>query len=108
MSEKTLQARIVGRAKRRGWVVKHVGKGIAAFDAAGNPIYVSTAKSMPDLFLLHERAERVLTIECKREEGDFEPGQEEFIALLNLCGVPSVVARPSDLRLGRVDAILKA
>lgn len=106
MSEKTLQDRIIGRAKRRGWDVKHVGKGIAAFSADGSPIFVSTAKSFPDLFMLHEGQLRALAIECKREDGEFEPGQLEYLQLLNLCGIPAVVIRPSDLRLGRVDAIL--
>lgn len=106
MSEKTLQARIVARAKTRGWVVKHVGKGIAAFDATGAPIFVSTAKNFPDLFMLHEEWRRVMAIECKKEDADFEPGQLEYLQLLNTCGIPAVVVRPSDLRLGRVNAIL--
>ena len=106
MSEATLQERVVDRAQRRGWVVKHVGKGIAAFDSAGNPIFVSTAKSFPDLFLLHERMQRALAIELKKELADFEPGQIEYLQLLNVCGVPAVVVRPSDLREGRVNAIL--
>lgn len=106
MSEKTLQNRVVGRAKRRGWDVKHVGKGTVASDAAGNPIIVSSAKSFPDLFMLHEGMRRALAIELKREQGEFEPGQLEYLQLLNLCGIPAVVIRPSDLREGRVDAIL--
>ena len=107
MSEKTLQSRVVGRAKRRGWDVKHVGKGTVASDANGNPIIVSSAKSFPDLFMLHEGMRRALAIELKREQGDFEPGQLEYLQLLNTCGIPAVVVRPSDLREGRVDAILE-
>jgi len=106
MSEKKLQERVVDRAKRRGWDVKHVGKGIAAFDSLGNPIYVSTAKSFPDLFMLHEVRQTVLAIELKREEGEFERGQLEYLQLLNTCGIPAVVIRPSDLRRGIVNAIL--
>lgn len=106
ISEKTLQSRVMDRAKRRGWNVKHVGKGIAAFDATGNPIFVSTAKSFPDLFMLHERRRLVLAIELKKEEAEFEEGQLEYLALLNLCGIPAVVIRPSDLRKGVVNAIL--
>lgn len=106
MSEKTLQERVVDRAKRRGWTVKHVGKGIAAYDAEGSPIYVSTAKSFPDLFMLHEGRRLVLAVELKREEGEFEPGQLEYLQLLNICGVPAIVIRPSDLRRGIVNAIL--
>lgn len=107
MTEATLQERIIARAKRKGWNVKHVGKGIAAFDAEGNPIFVSTAKSFPDLFMLHERRGAVLAIECKKEAGTFEEGQLEYLQLLNRCGIPAVVCRPSDLRLGRVNAILE-
>lgn len=106
MSEKTLQDRVVGRAQRKGWVVKHVGKGIAAYDKAGNPIYVSTAKSFPDLFLLHERQRRAMAIELKKEKADYEPGQLEYLQLLNLCGIPAVTIRPHHLRDGTVAAIL--
>ncbi len=108
MSEKVLQARVMARAKSRGWVVKHVGKGIAAFDAAGNPIFVSTAKNFPDLFLLHEGQRRVLAIELKKELGEYEPGQLDYLQLLNLCGVPAVTIRPAHLRDGSVNAILNA
>lgn len=106
MSEKTLQNRVVARAKSRGWDVKHVGKGTVATDAEGNPIIVSSAKSFPDLFMLHRGQRRALAIELKREQGEFEEGQLEYLQLLNLCGIPAVVIRPSDLRLGRVNAIL--
>lgn len=106
MSEKTLQNRVVGRAKRAGWDVKHVGKGTVATDAEGRPIIVSSAKSFPDLFMLHRVQRRALAIELKREQGDFEEGQLEYLQLLNICGIPAVVIRPSDLRLGRVNAIL--
>lgn len=108
MSEKTLQSRIVDRGKRRGWDFKHVGKGIAAFDAAGNPIFVSTAKSFPDLFGLNRAQRRVLAIECKKEDGEYEEGQLEYLQLLNWCGVPAVVIRPSQLRDGTLNAILES
>lgn len=108
MSEKTLQSRVMDRAKRRGWDVKHVPKGIAAFDAAGKPIFVSGMKGFPDLFMLHEGMKRALAIECKKQQGEYEPGQAEYLALLNACGIPAVTVRPSDLRTGRVNAILGA
>lgn len=102
MSERVLQNRVVGRAKRRGWVVKHVGKGLTGAEG----VWVSTAQSFPDLFMLHEGQRRALAIELKREKGEFEPGQLEYLQLLNLCGVPAVVIYPHDLRNGNVDAIL--
>jgi len=107
MSERVLQDRIVDRAKRRGWKVAHDGRGIAAFDASGNPVFVTPmAKGWPDLFLLHERRGESLVIECKREEGEVEPEQWVWLVLFNRCGIPAVVCRPSDLREGRVNAIL--
>ena len=106
MSEKTLMARARDRAIRRGWDVKHVGKGIAAFDAEGKAIFVSTAKSMPDFFMLNGRQRRALAIEFKRQKGEFEEGQLEYLQLLNLCGIPAVVIRPSHLRDGTLNAIL--
>lgn len=102
MKESTLQSRVVDRAKRRGWVVRHVGKGLTGEDG----VWVSTAKDFPDLFLLHPVWHRVLAMELKREEGKFQPGQLEYLQMLNLCGIPAVVIRPSDLRLGNVNAIL--
>jgi hypothetical protein len=102
MSEKTLQNRVVARAKSRGWNVKHVGKGMTG----ANGVWVSTAKGFPDLFLLHEGQKRVLAIELKREEGEYEEGQLEYLQLLNLCGIDAVTIRPSHLRDGQVNAIL--
>jgi hypothetical protein len=102
MTESTLQRRVVARAKKRGWVVKHVGKGLTG----ENGVWVSTAKNFPDLFLLHEGQQRAMAMELKRQKGDFEPGQLEYLRLLNVCGIPAVVIRPSDLRDGTVNAIL--
>ncbi len=108
MSERTLQNRVVDRAKRRGWKVAHAGRGIAAFDKAGNPIFVTPmAPGWPDLFLAHPK-HGAMAIELKKEEGVVEPEQREWLELLNLCGIPAVVIRPSDLREGRVNAILGA
>jgi hypothetical protein len=102
MAEKTLQARVVARAKKRGWDVKHVGKGLTSADG----VWVSTAKGFPDLFMLHEGQRRVLAIELKREQGEYEPGQLEYLQLLNLCGIAAVTIRPHHLRDGTVNAIL--
>lgn len=107
MLEHTLQDRIVDRAKRRGWVVAHAGKGIAAFTAAGDPVFVTPMrKGWPDLFLLHPVWCLSLVIECKKEDNDLEPEQLEYLQMFNACGIPAVMCKPSDLRLGRVNAIL--
>lgn len=107
MSERTLQDRVVDRAKRRGWKVAHAGRGIAAFDKEGSPVFVTPMSTgWPDLFMVNERQQRALAIELKREEGELSPEQVEWLQLLNLCGVPAVVIRPSQLRDGTVNAIL--
>jgi len=107
MSERTLQNRVVGRAKRRGWRVAHAGRGIAAFDSLGNPIFVTPmSKGWPDLFMLHERRGRALVIELKREEGEPDDDQIAWLQAFNACGIPAVLVKPSDLRLGRLDVIL--
>lgn len=103
MSEKVLQSRVIGRAKRRGWDVKHVGKGMTG----GDGVWVSTAKGFPDLFMLNRDIEpHVLAIELKREMGTFEPGQWEYLSLLNDCGIHAMVIQPHHLRDGTVNAIL--
>ena len=102
MTEAVLQRRVVARAKSRGWVVKHVGKGLTGADG----VWVSTASNFPDLFMLHERQQRALAIELKRMKGEFEPGQLEYLQLLNICGIPAVVIRPDSLRDGTLNAIL--
>jgi hypothetical protein len=109
MSEKVLQNRVVDRAKRRGWRVMHVGKAVPAFDEAGKPVWItSAAPGWPDLFLLHAgQAPYRLAIELKRENGVVSPEQMDYLDLMNRCGIPAIVVRPSDLRLGRVTAILE-
>lgn len=106
MSEKTLQSRVRERAKRRGWKVNHVGRGIAAFDATGNPIFVTAADpGFPDLMLAKE-GHALIWIELKREDGVVSNEQVVWLQLLNRCGCRGIVVRPSDLRLGRVNTIL--
>ena len=107
MSERTLQSRVVDRAKRRGWKVAHAGKGIAAFDAQGKPVFVTPmAKGWPDLFMVNVAQRRALAMELKKEQGVVEPEQAEWIEALNAVGIPTVVVRPSHLRTGVVNVIL--
>lgn len=106
MSEKTLQDRVVDRAKRRGWRVMHVGRGIAAFDAEGKPVFVTAADAgWPDLTLA-KAGHSLLFMELKRENGVIDEKQVEWLQLLNQTGNVAVPIRPSDLRMGRVNAIL--
>lgn len=108
MSERTLQNRVVGRAKRKGWVVAHAGRGWVGDQETGEGQFVTPMlPGWPDLFLLHPRARvKAIAIELKREQGEVSDEQAAVLTLLNACGIPAVVVRPSDLRLGRVTAIL--
>lgn len=109
MSEKTLQQRVMGMAKRRGWRVMHVGKAVPAFDEHGDPVWVTSADpGWPDLFLLHPRQKPYrLAIELKRQDGTLTDAQMEYLTLMNQCGISAVVIRPRDLRVGNVKAILE-
>lgn len=106
MSEKTLQNRVRDRAKRRGWRVNHIGRGIAAFDAQGNPVFVTAADpGIPDL-MLAKAGHALIWMELKREAGVVSDEQLAWLQLLNQCGARGIVVRPSDLREGRVNAVL--
>jgi hypothetical protein len=106
MSEKTLQDRVVGRAKRRGWAVAHAGKGWVGGKEAGEGQFVTPmAPGWPDLTLARAGS-RLIFIELKREQGEVSEEQWFWLRLLNLCGARAIIVRPSDLREGRVNAIL--
>lgn len=108
MSEKTLQDRIRDRAKRRGWEVVHIGKAVPAYDASGAPVWVTSApEGWPDLVLFKPTASRpVIAMELKRQIGEPTEAQLKWLALLNDCGIPAMVVKPSNLREGHVNAIL--
>lgn len=111
MSERVLQDRVVGRAKRRGWTVAHAGRGWVGDSETGEGQFITPMMpGWPDLFLLnpkHPAGRRAIAIELKREQGVVDEKQWEVLRLLNACGVPAVLVRPSDLREGRVNAILE-
>jgi hypothetical protein len=110
MSERTLQARVVGRAKRRGWTVAHAGKGwVGDAETGAGQFITPMAPGWPDLFLCNPKmpaGRRAIAIELKREQGEVAEEQWTWLKLLNVCGIPSVVIRPSDMREGRLSAIL--
>lgn len=106
MSEKTLQDRIRGMAKRRGWVVAHAGRGwVGDLESGAGRMVTQMAPGFPDLFFL--KPPTAFFAELKREEGVLDPEQDRWLHLLNACGIPAVVFRPSDLREGRVKAVLE-
>ncbi len=108
MSERTLQDRVIDRAKRRHWKVAHAGRGwIGGSAEEGGQWVTPMAKGWPDLFLLKEGMPHpALAMELKRETESPDEDQVFWLRLLNACGIPAVVVRPSDLREGRVNAIL--
>ena len=110
MSEKTLQDRVRGHAQRRGWDVVHIGKAVPAYDEAGKPVWITSApEGWPDLMLFKAGAPHpVIAMELKRQDNHPTPAQLRWLALLNSCGIPAIVVRPSDLREGKVQAILGA
>lgn len=111
MSEKVLQDRVRDRARRRGWTVAHAGKGWVGDQESGTGQFITPMMpGWPDLFLMNAnqpRGRRAIAFELKREDGVVSEEQAKVILLLNECGIPAVVIKPSDLRLGRVNAILE-
>lgn len=107
MSEKTLQDRVVYRAKRDGWVVAHAGKGWVGDQETGTGQFVTPmSPGWPDLTLA-KSGHRLIFMELKREDGVVSDEQWAWLMLLNTCGAHAIVVRPSDLRMKRVDAILR-
>lgn len=106
MSERTLQERVVGRAKRRGWRVAHAGRGFVGGDEDSEGRWVTPmAAGWPDLTLAKE-GHTLIFIELKREQGEVDEEQWAWLRLLNLTGNAAIIVRPSDLRSGRVTAVL--
>lgn len=106
MSEKTLQGRIIDRAKRRGWRVAHAGRGFVGDPDGGGQFITPMAPGWPDLTLARAGS-RLIFMELKRQKGEVDEKQVEWLQLLNECGARAILVRPSDLRLGRVNAILE-
>lgn len=101
MTERKLQDRVLYRAKKYGWKVAHAGR------AEVNGMWLTPMSAgWPDLTCARA-GDRLLFIELKREQGEVEPEQWAWLLLLNACGAAAVVVRPSDLREGRVDALLR-
>lgn len=106
MSERTLQERVVGRAKRRGWRVAHAGRGFVGGDEDSEGRWVTPmAAGWPDLTLAKE-GHTLIFIELKREQGVVDEEQWAWLRLLNRTGNAAIIVRPSDLRSGKVTAIL--
>lgn len=106
MSEKTLQSRVIGRAKRQGWRVAHAGRGwVGDLETGIGGWKTPMMLGWPDLCLI-KPGNRLIFCELKRELGPVAPEQLDLLALLNQTGNRAVILRPSDLRSGVVKAIL--
>jgi len=106
MTERKLQDSVMGRAKRRGWKVAHVGKGFVGGE--GGQFVTPMSPGWPDLVLFkRDMPAPAIAMELKAELGELTDDQVYWLGLLNDCGIPAVVIRPSDLREGRVNAILE-
>jgi hypothetical protein len=107
MSEKVLQDRVVGRAKRAGWKVAHAGRGwVGGTEEEGGQWVTPMSKGWPDLTLA-KPGHTLLFMELKREEGIVEVEQIVWLALLNKTGNAAMVVRPRDLRDGSVATVLR-
>ena len=106
MTEAKLQSSVVGRAKRRGYAVAHAGKGWVGNRETGDGQFITPmAPGWPDLTLA-KAGNRLIFLELKKELGEVSEEQWFWLRLLNLCGARATVIRPSDMREGRVTAIL--
>lgn len=106
MSERTLQNRVVDRAKRRGWKVAHAGKGWVGDHETGTGQFITPmAPGWPDLTLAKE-GHSLIFIELKREQGEVDDDQWFWLRLLNKTGNFAIIVRPSDLRSGKVTSVL--
>lgn len=107
MNEATLQTRVIGRAQRKGFKVAHAGKGWVGDREIGEGQFVTPmSPGWPDLTLA-KVGHHMIFMELKREDGVVSPEQVEWLDLLNRTGNFAIVVRPSDLREGRVNAILR-
>lgn len=104
MSEKTLQSRVVDRARRRGWKVAHAGRAWVG-DKESGQFVTPMSKGWPDLTLAKE-GHHLIFLELKREQGTVDDDQWVWLRLLALTGNKAAIIRPSDLREGRVKEIL--
>lgn len=106
MSEKTLQDRVVGRAKRRGWKVAHAGRAWVGNREDGTGQFITPmSPGWPDLTLAKE-GHALIFLELKSQQGELDDEQWTWLRLLGLTGNKVGIIRPSQLRDGTVNTIL--
>lgn len=97
----------MGRARKRGWVVVHPQRAVVGRDR--DVVLTPMPVGWPDLLLFNPKTPgpRLIAMELKSEIGQPTPEQLKWLQLFIDCGIPAVIVRPSDLREGRVVAILE-
>jgi len=108
MSEKTLNARVIYRAKKYGWRVVRIQR--SQVGAAGS-FRTGTVRGFPDLILFKNvgsdwPGDGIMYRELKKELGKLDEAQVEWGTLVARAGGNWGVWRPSDLRLGRIEGEL--
>lgn len=96
ISEKVYQEQITDLATLYGWKWRHFKDSRKEVKRGGRSFFVGDADAAgwPDLVLV--RPPEFIVIEVKKELGVVSPEQEEWLGLLDACGVETMVARPSD------------
>lgn len=94
--------RVIYRAKKFGWRHAHAGRALGMHGGVITPMM----PGWPDLVLL-KPGHLPIFAELKRELGKLSPEQESVLTLLDHSFQRTFVWKPSDLRLGKVEAILR-
>lgn len=94
MTEKALQAAVLGAARRWGWLVYHT------FDSR------RSEAGYPDLHLIHEGHGLSLFRELKTQKGKLSAPQQKWLGALWAAGCDAAVWRPADWFSGAIDAQL--
>jgi hypothetical protein len=102
MSESKLRERVIYRAQKYGWKDAHAGR----LQLADGRWITPMSKGWPD-DTFAKPGHRIIFMELKKELGEVEPEQVDWLQLLNQTGNYAIVVRPSDLREGRVEQIFR-
>ena len=97
MAESTLQSNILGEARGLGWLTYHTHDSL------------KSEKGFPDLCLVHEKQDRTIFAELKKETGRQSPEQLVWAQKLSvLTYVEFYLWRPTDWLSGDATRILAA
>jgi hypothetical protein len=93
MTERELLDNILSMARYLGWLGYHT------HDSR------HSAPGFPDIFLV--RGQRVLAIECKRQDGRTTPDQDAWLSALREAGIDAYVIRPNHWLSGYIEEVLR-